>query len=473
MPDGVEVAHGTLNPIAQVRSLVRQPRVPRDLQLGTIRILLAICVFMGHMGLQQFAFMPIGSGLFASYAVQAFFIVSGFYMSLVLSGKYQSSRLVDFYRTRFLKIMPLYYICLILMLGLHFGVNNWGLNFFEYLYSDRFAIDVYPLIIVNPMFLSPDWTSLAGFFILLISQVTLVGQEWTYFMATDAQGVSYAGEFIGTNNYLNHSFLVTADNMNVRIFIPTLETPQIFMASYLLIPQAWSLSHELIFYLLVPFLVRLKNWRLVLLTLAFLVTRIYFLEIQNLDYMKWYEFKFFPFELCFFLAGMLSHRLFQYLEENIFKESRRFRLPAILLLVIAMFSVGSLPGYSNWIFYGMLVLLLPFAFEGSDIRDVKMFESPLRSRLNKLDRRAGELAYPLYTSHLAVLVFMYAIVPDLTTNLGALWSSSLILIFSVALAILLLKFIQDPIDRYRRGHLSSSSATSRAERRRRNKHLAR
>ena len=394
-------------------------------------------------------------------------------MSLVLSGKYQSSRLVDFYRTRFLKIMPLYYICLILMLGLHIGVHNWGLNFFEYLYSDRIATDMYPLIIVNSIFLSPDWTGLAGFFILLISQVTLVGQEWTYFMATDAQGVSYAGEFIGTNNYLDHAMSVTVDNMNVQIFIPTLETPQIFMSSYLLIPQAWSLSHELMFYLLVPFLARLKNRRLILLTSAFFAMRIYFLEIQNMDFMKWYEFKFFPFELGFFLLGMVSHRLFEYLEQNFLRGSRKFRLQAIFLLMVAIFSVGYLPGYSNWVFYGILFILMPFAFEGLDRKDEKTEPATYRSRLTKLDRRVGELAYPLYTSHLAVLVFMYAIVPDLTSDLGELWSSSLILIFSVALAILLLKFIQDPVDRYRRGHLSSSSATSRAERRRINKHLAR
>ena len=225
------------------------------------------------------------------------------------------------------------------------------------------------------------------------------------------------------------------------------------------------------FYLLAPFLVRLKNLRLVLLTLVFFATRIYFLEIQNLDSMKWYEFKFFPFELGFFLLGMVSHRLFEYLEENFLRGSRKFRLQAILLLMIAIFSVEYLPGYSNWVFYGILFILMPFAFEGSDTRDEKTEPTTYRYRLNKLDRRVGELAYPLYTSHLAILVLMYALVPDLSANLGALWSSVIILILSVALAILLLKFIQDPIDRYRRGRLSSSSAISRSERRRRNKHL--
>jgi hypothetical protein len=33
LPDGVEVAHGTLNPIAQVRSLVRQPALPLALEV--------------------------------------------------------------------------------------------------------------------------------------------------------------------------------------------------------------------------------------------------------------------------------------------------------------------------------------------------------------------------------------------------------------------------------------------------------
>jgi len=355
---------------------------------------------------------------------------------------------------------------LILMFILYAGVHQWGVDFFDYIYSDRIRDDLYPLIIGNTTFINGSWLNGLSSLILSISQITLVGQEWVYFLATDQENVLWNSEFMSSASYIDHSFVASANNRQATIFIPTLETPTIFLSSYLFIPQAWSLSHELMFYLLVPFLARLKNWSLLLVALVFFSSRVYFLEVQDLQMMNWYEFKFFPFELCFFLAGMLSHRLFQYLEENVFKESRRFRLPAILLLVIAMFSVGSLPGYSNWVFYGMLVLLLPFAFEGSDIRDVKMFESPLRSRLNKLDRRAGELAYPLYTSHLAIVVFMYALIPDLTSNIGQLWSTFIILISTLMLAILLLKFVQDPVDQYRRDKLSNATQLSRAERRR-------
>src|SRR5262245_14387299 len=62
--------------------------------MGLVRVALAMAVLLGHLPVASFKFM--GGGL----AVQSFFIVSGFYMALVLSGKYRDVGL--FYSNRLL-----------------------------------------------------------------------------------------------------------------------------------------------------------------------------------------------------------------------------------------------------------------------------------------------------------------------------------------------------------------------------------
>lgn len=70
--------------------------------MGLIRVALAFAVLFSHLPILSTNFM--GGGL----AVQAFFIVSGFYMSLVLGGKYKDANL--FYSNRLLRLMPSYFV---------------------------------------------------------------------------------------------------------------------------------------------------------------------------------------------------------------------------------------------------------------------------------------------------------------------------------------------------------------------------
>jgi peptidoglycan/LPS O-acetylase OafA/YrhL len=50
--------------------------------MGTLRLFLALSVAFGHFG------MPLGL-LTSDIAVQSFFVISGFYMALVLNEKYE------------------------------------------------------------------------------------------------------------------------------------------------------------------------------------------------------------------------------------------------------------------------------------------------------------------------------------------------------------------------------------------------
>jgi hypothetical protein len=73
--------------------------------MGLIRVLLALAVVDFHA--VRFASSPhflnlpwINGGV----AVQSFFVISGFYMALILSGKYAGRGVFVFYRARFLRL---------------------------------------------------------------------------------------------------------------------------------------------------------------------------------------------------------------------------------------------------------------------------------------------------------------------------------------------------------------------------------
>src|SRR5437016_5262796 len=85
--------------------------------VGLLRILLAIAVLCAHSH-------PIGHlpWLAGDLAVELFFVVSGFYMQLILSTKYTRERLgrtwaLQFYKARYCRLFPTYFVGCILVMG--------------------------------------------------------------------------------------------------------------------------------------------------------------------------------------------------------------------------------------------------------------------------------------------------------------------------------------------------------------------
>jgi peptidoglycan/LPS O-acetylase OafA/YrhL len=79
--------------------------------MGILRLILAISVVFDHTG-PIFGYSIIGGRM----AVQSFFIISGFYISLILNEKYvmKNNSYFLYLSNRFLRIYPLYYLALIL-----------------------------------------------------------------------------------------------------------------------------------------------------------------------------------------------------------------------------------------------------------------------------------------------------------------------------------------------------------------------
>ena len=75
--------------------------------MGALRLLLALCVVAGHAQ-GDILGIPLPDRF---YAVQAFFIISGFYMAMILSDGYRGANGVrNFYATRVMRIFTLYFL---------------------------------------------------------------------------------------------------------------------------------------------------------------------------------------------------------------------------------------------------------------------------------------------------------------------------------------------------------------------------
>src|SRR5262245_23622024 len=91
-------------------------------RVGYLRTYLALCVIAAHSN----DIFP-WSTHDGRQAVQIFFCISGFYMAMIISGRYRSVR--EFYISRWLRIFGPYYAILIMVIlwstvcGLLFG--NW------------------------------------------------------------------------------------------------------------------------------------------------------------------------------------------------------------------------------------------------------------------------------------------------------------------------------------------------------------
>lgn len=86
--------------------------------MGVFRLILAAAVVIAHSA--PVPWLPLVNG---GLAVKLFFMVSGFYMALILSGKYQCPKGIWlFYSNRFLRIFPIYWLVLVLELLLEW---NW------------------------------------------------------------------------------------------------------------------------------------------------------------------------------------------------------------------------------------------------------------------------------------------------------------------------------------------------------------
>lgn len=362
--------------------------------MGKIRLLLALSVVAAHGGL-IWKFNLVGGQI----AVQSFFIISGFYMSIILNEKYigANSSYKLFITNRLLRLYPIYWAVLILSIlgSLAIAVMSHGTNLSKF----QNYIETKPSVLT--------------LLYLIFTNVFIFGQDVIMFLGINP---------VSGNMYFTNNFYKT--------------NPPLW--SYLFIPPAWTLGLELTFYIIAPFILR-KGIKIVLLgiVLSFLLRLITY-NYFNLHNDPW-SYRFFPTEIMFFLIGYLSYKIYLGLSEK--------KIPSYLNEIILWFLIIFMVLY----FYlpDTSIHFIPFSVKEMLFFFTIIFAIPILFKFqknNKLDNQIGELSYPVYIVHWLIVSFC----TSMTFIPKAGW---IIVVLTFGSAYILNKFIAYPIEKFRQSRL--------------------
>ncbi|CAG1066704.1 hypothetical protein BAC1_02334 [uncultured bacterium] len=377
--------------------------------MGSLRLILAISVFLSHTG------MLFGIALVGPFvAVQSFFLLSGFYMALILNEKYKGpGSYYLFITNRLLRLMPAFWVVLGLTVLMIYSLRSISLEEPWVSYNfDKF----FPLLDIKTQVM------------IVFSNLFIVGQDLLRMLGIDPD----SGLLTLTRYPLDGSREMPSVN------------------GFFFIPPAWSIGTELLFYLAAPFLVRGKKALLALLSLSLLLRVVMF--YSGFTEREW-QFQFFPTELALFLLGVLSYKLYRS-RKAFFSSS--FGLYATIAVAAATLLYQFAPGFEvqgasmkKWFYYLMLVLLIPGVFS---------YTSRFR-----FDRYLGELSYPVYIVHYSV-IWLWVILRDRlldTMPLSVLHLGMLLL--TLALAAALFHLVINPMERFRQARVVKPSSSPAAQ----------
>jgi peptidoglycan/LPS O-acetylase OafA/YrhL len=324
-------------------------------------------------------------------AVELFFIISGFYMALILNEKYNTTdKTIVFYKNRFLKLFPIYWTILFFTVSL-FLVS--------YLVLNKGGVIEYIINNLNNL----------GFFsvYVLFSNIFLIGEDLLMFLGFNGDSIIFTKSFSDTDMPF-HKFII--------------------------VPQSWTLSLEIMFYLIAPFIARRSMKLLVGLFLLSIFIKI---GLWNFGFSNdpW-SYRFILSELSFFFIGTIMYKVYKAGSYSKIMNNKSLFFTALSLFLISgyfYYDLKTILDFNGvdtfkYMIYFLFIIFLPLLF--------------VQTKENKIDRYIGELSYPVYIVHIFVIMFVSKIAND--TNL-----SLLAIIGSVIFSIVLNKFIQERVEKIR------------------------
>jgi peptidoglycan/LPS O-acetylase OafA/YrhL len=346
-----------------------------------LRLILASAVLLVHAG-GFFRFNITGGG---QVPVQLFYIISGFYMALVLNEKYVGAGSArTFYGNRMLRLLPGYWVMAAMALAIY--------SYIYFVSGSGFIAAVAALAgKIAP------WREIW----FLVSNISLIGIDW-----------------------LGRIVPMEAPNTPV------------------LVAPAWTLGVELSFYAIAPLLLRRSAWTLAAVLAASLGLRLAYFVGLNFGVDPW-GYTFFPYELALFMAGALSYRLYDKVRNH--TDGAKFGLSLVVaILLFQIIQKGITLSICNCdltvvplhaALYAYAAVAIAFLFR--------------ETKSNRIDSELGELSYPVYLAHYPLIDLYNVIVhPELSLTQAAI-RSVVILIVSLGVAVLVRRLVERPIDAVR------------------------
>jgi peptidoglycan/LPS O-acetylase OafA/YrhL len=371
--------------------------------MGILRTVLALLVACGHIKPltgDAFRFLT-GGGIFA---VKAFFIISGFYMTLIIDSRYKTRPAWLFYASRLTRLLPLYWIVGVMTVTVEWLIVPRGQFFHPNSSPLAYSTGLVPSTL--------SWPLLVYVALALVTTLGLDTGQWLGFSKVNGN-LGIAPSFV-------------PDATSVMALSP--------------IPPGWSIGIELLFYLIAPLVVRRSIGFIVGLAAASIAFRI---ALARLGFSAdpW-DRTLFPSELVYFALGILSYRLYR----------RSINLPEGFCRGLGtapiLFAVVASPLFNGAHRLGIPSLLLstvPYALVA--------FGIPYLFRATKdsgIDARIGDLSYPIYIGHLFVFGVLAWLPVDIAAIVGTGWLWVFMeLVMVVTFAALLDRSIATPIDKWR------------------------
>ena len=214
-------------------------------------------------------------------------------------------------------------------------------------------------------------------------------------------------------------------------FLHLILLKQIRLYKFLFVPQAWTIGVEMTFYLIAPFILRRSIKLIVFLMVCSIVLRL-ILYHSGLKHDPW-TYRFFPTELIFFLAGNLSYYIFKKIRNINIPDNFIWVIGIILVYFIFKFESFSYL-YKDLIFLILACISIPFLF--------------YYTKQNKIDTKIGDLSYPVYISHIFIILIWKTFFPNQT------WFYSLwIVLITIAFSVLLNITVTKRLENYRQSRL--------------------
>jgi len=272
--------------------------------MGIVRFLLAFSVVVAHFQYYS-TFRLIGGEI----AVQGFFIISGFYIAMILDGRYSSTR--NFLINRFLRLYPTYFV----IAAINFTVIWFEPGTLENIFN-------FPKVLSS---------------FLILTNGTMLFQDVTMFLGLQDGRLRFVSNFLHSD-------------------------PVLFR--YLLVPQAWTIGLEFSFYLLAPLLFIRNRKYIYYIFIVSLLIRIYLL--QNGKAEDPWSYRFFPSELALFMLGAMAYDVYKKIRFDSNPELYRNLGKVMLTLVVGYIfffrNIAANYEFDKGIFYLMLAGSIPFIF---------------------------------------------------------------------------------------------------------------